>query len=107
MVFPNSIYSSHSLGSNELIKQGAYMYTQPEDIFNLLKLDFKENKIQTYSPTKNELLILEAISLGHNKTQLIIDTHSDKLTTSEIIQILLSLEIEEVIKRVDGVYVVL
>lgn len=107
LVVPNSIYSSYSKGSNELIKQGAYVYTTPEDIFNLLKLDFKDNKTQTYSPTKNELLVLEAITLGHNKTQLILDICSARLTTSEIIQILLNLEIEEVVKRVDGVYVVL
>lgn len=107
MVVPNSIHSPYSKGSNELIKQGAYVYTKPEDIFNLLKLDFKENKFSTYTPTQSEKIILGAISLGQNKTQLILDTCSNKFTTSEIIQMLLNLEIEDVIKRVDGVYVVL
>jgi DNA processing protein len=107
LVIPNSIYSSHSKGSNELIKQGAYVYTKPEDLFHLLKLDFKENKIQTYIPTANEKIILEEISLGNNQTQTILDSCSTKLTPSEIVQSLLSLEIEDVIKRVDGRYVVL
>lgn len=107
LVVPNSIYSSYAKGSNELIKQGAYVYTTPEDIYNLLKLDFKENKVQTYIPTKNEKIILDSIALGQNKTQLIIESCSAQLTTSEIIQILLNLEIEEVIKRVDGAYIII
>ena len=107
LVVPNSIYSHYSTGSNELIKQGAYMYTKPEDIFNLLKLNFKENKTQTYTPTENEKIIIEAILSGHTQTQLLIDACSHLLTTSEIIQILLSLEIEEVVKRVDGRYIIL
>lgn len=107
LVIPNSIYSSYSKGSNELIKQGAYVYTTPEDIFNLLKLDFEEKKSQTYIPTDKEKTIIEAITQGHNNTQNILDACSSSLTTSEIIQILLSLEIEDVVKRVDGRYVVL
>lgn len=107
MVIPNSIYSSYSKGSNELIKQGAYVYTEPKDIFQLLGLEFKERKTSTYSPTPTEEIILAAISSGQNKTQLILDECSNKLTTPEVIQILLNLEIEEVIKRIDGVYTVL
>lgn len=107
LVIPNSIYSSHSKGSNELIKQGAYVYTQPEDVFNLLGLNFQKKNSSNYLPTESEKLILDAISSGQNKTQLILDECSNKLTTSEIIQILLNLEIEEVIKRIDGVYTVL
>lgn len=107
LVVPNSIYSSYSRGSNELIKQGAYVYTKPEDVFNLLKLNFKENKTQTYAPTENEKIIIEAILSGHTQTQLLIDVCSHILTTSEIIQNILNLEIEDVIKRVDGGYVVL
>lgn len=108
MVVPNSIHSTYSKGSNELIKQGAYVYTKPEDIFNLLGLNFEEKKsTNTYTPTEQEELILTTISSGQNKTQLILDECSEKLTVSEIIQILLNLEIEEVIKRVDGVYLIL
>lgn len=107
MVVPNSIHSSYSKGSNELIKQGAYVYTKPEDIFNLLNLNFKENKFSTYTPTDTEHIIIQAINSGHNKTQLIIDECSNTCTTSEIIQMLLNLEIEDVIKRVDGIYIVL
>jgi len=107
MVIPNSIYSHYSKGSNELIKQGAYVYTKPEDIFHLLKLDFEECVTSKYTPTDNENFILTAIQSGHNKTQTILDTCPSQLTPSEVIQLLLNLEIENVIKRMDGVYVVL
>jgi DNA processing protein len=104
LVVPNSIYSQYSTGSNELIKQGAYVYTKPEDLFNLLKLNFEEKQTQTYTPTDKEKIIIQAITQGHNTTQNILDICSPSLTTSEIIQILLNLEIEDVIKRVDGRY---
>jgi DNA processing protein len=107
LVVPNSIYSHYSKGSNDLIKQGAYMYTKPEDLFNLLKLDFEEKSIQTYTPNQQEKIILDAIIQGHNTTQAILDTCNSILTTSKIIQILLNLEIENVVKRIDGRYMVL
>lgn len=107
MVIPNSIYSHHSKGSNELIKQGAYVYTKPEDIFNVLKLEYKENKINSYTPTPLEKEILNAIQNNIQSTQLIIEQLSSDCSVSEIIQALLNLEIEDVIKRVDGRYTIL
>jgi DNA processing protein len=107
LVVPNSIYSHYSKGSNELIKQGAYVYTEPQDIFNLLKLDFEQKEIRNYNPTENEKLILNTINQGHNTTQNILDICSHSLTTSKIIQILLNLEIEDIIKRIDGRYIIL
>lgn len=107
IVVPNSIYSPFSKGSNELIKQGAYVYTQPEDIFNLLKLDFIKNETETYNATPSEKIIIETIKNESLTTQQIIEKCSPQLSVSEIIQILLNLEIEEVIKRLDGRYTVL
>lgn len=107
MVIPNSIYSNHSKGSNELLKQGAYVYTEPKDIFNLLNLEYPEGQKISYIPSPTETLIIEAINNGHRTTQQIIENCSPKLLIPEIIQSLLNLEIEEVIKRIDGAYVVL
>lgn len=104
---PNSIYMTSSSGSNELIKQGAYVYTEPKDIFDLLKLDFNSEIGKNYSLSNDEKIIVDAISSGQNKTQDILDACSDLLTTSQVIQIILNLEIEGVIKRVDGVYTIL
>lgn len=106
LVIPNSIYSQYSKGSNELIKQGAYMYTKPEDIFNLLNLTYTEGKINSYIPNSFEKEILNTLHINSKTTQEIIES-LPSITVSEIIQALLNLEIEEVIKRVDGRYVVL
>lgn len=108
IVVPNSIYSHHSKGSNELIKQGAYIYTKPEDIFNILKLEYKEEqKINLYTPTKLEKEIINLIQSNTQTTQLILEHLSSMSTVSEIIQALLNLEIEQVIKRIDGKYMLI
>ena len=107
LVIPNSIYSSHSKGSNELIKQGAYVYTEPKDIFNLLNLEYSELKINSYTPNKIEEEIIIAISNNISDIQSLIDYLSKTYNISQITQSLLNLEIEDVVKRVDGRYVVL
>lgn len=108
IVVPNSIYSHFSKGSNELIKQGAYVYTKPEDIFNLLKIEYKkEQKINSYTPTQLEKEILHVIQNNIQTTQFIIEQLSSICTVSEIVQALLNLEIEEVIKRVEGKYILI
>lgn len=107
LVIPNSIYSSFSKGSNELIKQGAYVYTCPEDIFNLLGFEYSESKLNNYTPTSTEAHILDALAQSKSTTQEIIEFTQSKCIVSEVIQSLLNLEIEGVIKRVDGKYVIL
>lgn len=107
MVVPNSIYATHAKGSNELIKQGAYVYTKPEDIFHLLKMDFPSHTTNTYTPSVTEQIVVDAINTGHASTQSIITECASKLNASQIVQALLNLEIELLIKRVDGQYVLL
>lgn len=108
LVVPHAIYSSFGKGSNELIKQGAYMYTKPSDVFELLKLDIPESmKLFNYIPSKKEKVILDSIKKGFTRVQDILDECSTELSTSEIVQILQTLEIEEVVKKVDGEYIVL
>lgn len=114
LVIPNSIYSTHSRGSNELIRQGAYVYTKPEDVFHLLKLDYDQSQTQlqsgtlsSYIPTQLEQQIIGALHTNPKTTQEILELFSQTATVSEIVQSLLNLEIEDVVKRVDGRYVVL
>ena len=108
MVVPHSIYSSFGKGSNELIKQGAYMYTKPSDIFELLKLDIPESmQLFNYIPHPKERIILKVIQDGNTRIENILTACSDKVSVSEVVQIILTLEIENIIKKVDGEYIAL
>lgn len=107
LVVPNSIYSTFSKGSNELIKQGAYVYTKPSDIFELLKLTIPESmSLFDYIPNEIEKCILDSIDKGFNRTDTILTECSPTFTVSEIIQNILQLEIGNIIKKCDGVYIV-
>jgi DNA processing protein len=107
MAVPNSVHSPYSKGSNDLIRQGAYVYTCPRNIYELLGLEHDESQAPAHQPSDDEKIILGAIATGHIQTQQIIEACSSKLAVSQVIQILLNLEIENVIKRIDGTYVVL
>ncbi len=104
MAVPNSIYSPYSKGSNDLIRQGAYVYTRPQDVFELLGLQYSESSPLRYEPTEHERIVLDAIASGCAQTQQIIERCSSRLKISEIIQALLSLEIERSVRRHDGAY---
>jgi DNA processing protein len=107
LVVPNSIYSLYSKGSNRLIREGAYIYTEPRDVCDMLGFEYAGESVSKYDPSDTERIILTAITDGHTLTQQIIEHCSSRLPVSEVIQILLNLEIENVIKRVDGTYVVM
>lgn len=107
LVVPNSIYSPYSKGSNDLIRQGAYIYTRPQDVCELLGFEYTSEQSAAYIPNERESIVLSAIKDGQTLTPQIIEACSNRLPVSEIVQILLSLEIENVIKRVDGAYVIL
>ena len=107
LVVPNSIYSPNSKGSNDLIRQGAYIYTCPRDLLELLDLEYTGEISIPYVPSSAEQAVLSAITEGHIQTQHIIERCSSELPVSQIIQILLNLEIENVIRRVDGTYAIL
>lgn len=106
IVVPNSIHSPYSKGSNDLIRQGAYIYTKPADLFELLKLDMPEQEtLSLYSPTPQEDVILRSIADGHTIAEKIISACLSKLSISEVLQGLLNLEIQGVIKKVGGQYI--
>jgi DNA processing protein len=107
MVVPNSIYSTYSKGSNELMRQGAYVYTKPEDIFDLLGLKYEEKKLSRYEPSAHEQTVIDAIVGGATMTPEILTACTGRISTAGVVQALLNLEIEGVIKRVDGRYIVI
>lgn len=105
LVVPNSIYSSYSKGSNELIKQGAYIYTKPSDIFQLLNLEIPETQtLFSQEFSSQEKIIIQTIQSGQTQMEEIIKSCHPELSIPEIIQTTLSLEIKNTIKKIDGVY---
>lgn len=63
IVVPGSIFSSESKGTNKLIKDGAYVYTDIEDVLNLLNISrvFMNNKSVTTVKSKLEERIYQVI----------------------------------------------
>ncbi len=66
---PGNITNPYSKGCNNLIKQGAIPYTEPEDILKLLfPEDYlkkrKKTQIPLFGDTKEETMILKALSEG-------------------------------------------
>jgi len=108
LVVPNSIYSPYSKGSNELIKQGAYVYTEPKDLFELLKLNTDQfPNLFSFIPNQTEQHIISAIQSEHTLIEQIISYCSSHISVQEIIQVLLQLELTGIIKKIDGKYTVL
>ncbi|QBD84821.1 DNA-protecting protein DprA [Clostridium tetani] len=54
MAVPGSIFSKKSIGTNKLIKDGAYPFTTIEDIYNLLNINYKE-KIEIEKNNLNKI----------------------------------------------------
>lgn len=54
MAVPGSIFSKKSIGTNKLIKDGAYPFTTMEDIYNLLNMNYRE-KLQVQKNNLNKI----------------------------------------------------
>ncbi|UCD18077.1 MAG: DNA-processing protein DprA [Candidatus Zixiibacteriota bacterium] len=101
---PGSPRRRHSRGTNELIKQGATLLTSAEDIFTQLpRLGQKTRKVQLQHAadlTDVERDILQYFSEG--------PIHIDNLTremnapVSDLLQILLALELKGVVRELSG-----
>lgn len=95
---PQNISSRHSCGVNELIKQGALVCTDPEDILQYFGIAHKKKTVD--SP------ILRAINDGHTTVNQI-STHLSLPTTS-LLHELTMLEIDGTIRKASsGDYIVL
>ncbi len=65
MAVPGNVTSQLSAGTNQLIKTGALVVTEPADIFMALKMDAKEQRQQALiGDTKEEFMILKLLAAG-------------------------------------------
>lgn len=68
MAVPGNADSPLSIGTNELIKQGAIPVTCAEDVLNAMGLNIKAPKVSEYTAeNKNELVLLELIKKGETE----------------------------------------
>lgn len=116
LAVPGSIFNLNSIGTNNLIKEGAVPITNSQDI--LWALGFNEEKINLFteleqkksfaSATKNlsdiEKQILEILTEPLNTEQLI---KKIDLPINIIIQTLTELEIKNLIKENDGYFLII
>jgi len=106
-VIPNHIFAEASLGSNELIKNGAAPITKFEDILemlNLPKASVQKNIFEKidFNFSKNEKTILENISIeGQIEKEALIKKleAEDNLSYTDIVVALMQLEINGLIKE--------
>ena len=97
---PGSIYSSNSRGSHNLIKKGAKLIENANDILRELNLPIKNKAETTTGKTKEENLVLEAL----REESLYIDKviEKTKLQASVVSSTLSTLEIKGQIRNLGG-----
>ncbi len=103
---PGNINSKLSEGTNELLKQGAYVLTETNDILNILGIENKKNNKNISSSEKNislaynEKLVYDCISLEPiTLDEIIVKTN---LKIQSIQYILTVLELNGYIQRLSG-----
>ena len=72
-VVPGNIFSSASIGTNALLRDGASVITSPQDIFDLLHLsyDIPKNNEKLFL-TEEESIIINLLQNPHSKDELLI-----------------------------------
>ncbi|MFC1701049.1 DNA-processing protein DprA [Patescibacteria group bacterium] len=100
---PGSIFSQTSTGSNSLIKMGAKLVTEANDILQELNLalitDFKENR-KIIPDSKEEALILKYLSSEPIHIDKIVN--NTKLSTSDINSTLTLMELKGKVRHLGG-----
>ena len=107
LAVPGPIYSKKSFGSNYLIKKGAKLVQQVEDILDELpqeaknKLTLREENVVEHSLTMEETTVLSTLSVDTPKH---IDIIADYLgmANSQLSLVLLDLEMKALIKQLPG-----
>lgn len=97
---PGNIFSATSVGTNALIREGAYAITKPRDLFDLLHLSYTEE--QTHHEehfTENERTLLEALQEPQEKDTLML---ACKLSPTDFLVTLSSLEMKGVVAEAFG-----
>ncbi len=100
-VIPSSIFNENSVGSNNLLKQGAFPIFSGKDILNILKIEEKENlkeMINLDDLTTEEKIIYQNLREPIYKSDLI-DKLSERLTVQKISETLSLMEIKGLVKE--------
>jgi DNA processing protein len=96
---PGDIFSHSSYGTNSLIKDGAYMIRNDDDLYDLLHLQKKEKEIRTDEFSDEELKLLTNLSEPMEKDVLLLQS---ELTPSQFMMAFTSLELKGCIQETFG-----
>lgn len=101
-VVPGSIFSPQSQGVNKLLRDGAHAIVEKQDIFELLKLEYKENEITSKNQarlfddlTPEEKEVVDFLKNGGKEVDEIIANTS--LSPSAVLAIISSLSLKKII----------
>lgn len=106
-VIPGKIYDKNSKGANQLIKNGAQLVCEPEDIFKILKIKrvFKKEQKARFLSDLEKILLKFLSEDGVHIDELIQRTNAK---TNEIISCLAKMEIEGLVKNLgNGKYIII
>lgn len=101
-VIPGNISSHNHKGSHALIKSGAMLVTQPEDILEFLNVIPETTDKNISELTEDEQLIVEVVKTGPLSTEQILDATGSEI--SKLNQLLALLTIKGIIKELNGKY---
>ena len=97
---PGNIFSNTSVGTNMLIKEGAYAIRHAEDLCDLLHLSYKEKeKRPEIALTSSEKILVELLREPKEKDMLLIES---KLSPTEFLVALSSLEMKGQVRDTFG-----
>jgi DNA processing protein len=101
LAVPGPVHSELSKGTNELIKTGAGVVTEPSDLFQALNLTQPKKQQACFKPeSKSEEMVYAAISKEPRHIDTIIDACN--LPPAKTTSILSMLEMKEAIRKLDG-----
>lgn len=96
---PGDIFSDSSFGTNMLIKEGAYIIRNSDDLYDLLHLKRKESTSVSIDYSKEEQLLLDLLSEPQEKDMLLIKS---ELAPDQFLMTISSLEMKGCIQETFG-----
>ncbi|MDB5260560.1 MAG: hypothetical protein JWN37_791 [Candidatus Nomurabacteria bacterium] len=96
---PGEIFSPTSIGTNDLIKNGAYLISTPDDLFSLLHMSKKQDSNHQINLTQEEKIIMDILNEPSEKDALLIKSN---MSPDKFLITLSSLEIKGVIEETFG-----
>lgn len=96
---PGDIFSDSSMGTNMLIKEGAYMIRNSDDLYDLLHLPKQNRQESNHELTDTEKMILDYLSEPMEKDMLLLKSD---MPTDQFLMVLTSLEMKGCIQETFG-----